>query len=622
MRRVIKNNEFVLQDDPPDFTLPGNSALFSAGVNAQPLISSVQGPRGFYAARFFEQALPTVNRQAPLVRNLNEETGRSWDYTLGELVGAVKAPADGVVESVTPDGITLSTAEGKVTADLYNLFPGNRYTLTHNTPIVKPGQKVAKGDLLAPSNFTDNEGRLALGVNALVGISPYKGYSMDDAAVISEGFAARMLSDHAETIGQEPEDGMKIDRNHYVSLFPKKFQREQLDKVDANGVVKPGMVLNNGDPIILQTRPRSFSSANEGVARLTKSQRFVRKDAAVVWEGEDPAEVLDVVRTRKGGIKVLVRYQSPVRAGDKLVLRNGQKGTVSKIIPDELMPRTEAGEKLDLLLNQLSLPSRVNAATFHELLLGKIAAKTGKAYTIPSFTAPDDDWISFVERELAANGIQKEERVYDPQAGKWLDEPITTGVGHLLKLHHQAAKKFRVRGQNGYSLDRQPLKGSGGGAQRMSGLEMNVLHSSGARGVQKEAVLLRGDLRSDYWQQLRANRSPAALDKPFVWDKFGALLNGSGINMKDMGHGRLRLAPMTDRLLAERGSVSVANSGIVDLHSMEPVKGGLFDPDLVRDGKWGHVDLPFPVVNPSYDETVRTLLGLTSKEYEALLEQA
>lgn len=967
------------EEQDVDYEMTDTNGFFSTHANAIPMPSAVQGPRIFYGSRFFEQALPLVNNEAPWVRNMNNSTGRSFDFTLGESMGARRAKVNGLVESVSPDEIVLRTPEGKrESVDLYNLFPGNRKSLQHNTPSVKVGQPVAAGDLLAKSNFTDDEGRMALGRNARVGLLAYKGHSMDDALVISQAFARKMLSDHAETIEQDKDETLTSGLDHYVSLFPKKFKTDQLTNIGPDGVIKVGAMLQPGDPVMLQTRPRSFSSESQGVGRLSRSMRFVRKDAAKVWDGSDPAEVLDVARTRDGGVKVLVRYQSPTRPGDKLCyaegtevltmagwkdfkdvtledtfytispegsletteatalhvypyegrmytlqttqvdlcvtpdhnlyarnarkpgtpyllsraedlfgkryrlknnaeenllgssppsfvfsasekrdkrggrqgcrpqeitvpsgpfmeflglyisegnlggcqeagwnvqitqftnveyvksvlarcgfaydhykptgkfriysralhevlapigrchekyipefcwslsralleglyeglmagdgcrtgtchsyssvsyrlvddvqrlclltgraarveritdggpvvilgrncmsrpvyaayiyknknhptinhghvhtqggqsetwetysgnvfcvtlatrgvlyvrrngravwcgncIRAGQKTTVSKILPDDHMPRTADGQPLEVLLNPLGLPSRENASSFYEMLLGKIAAKTGKAYTLPAFLPEGQTWHQFVEDELAKNGMTDAERVFDPKDDQWLDNPVTVGNSYILKLHHQAEKKMSARGQSGYTVDAQPQRGggAGGGAQRMSGLEMNVLQSSGARGVQKEAILLRGEKNDDYWRQVRANRSTPELDKPFVWHKFLALLNGTGIQAKDLGHGRLRLAPMTDSILAGHGSLKIKNDGIVDLQTMEPKPGGLFDPVMVRENKWGHIDLPFPVVNPSYEETVRQLLGLTEKEYQAVLD--
>lgn len=623
--RGIKNNEITVgEDKDADYELIGTSGLLSTHGNLVPMPSAVQGPRVFYGARFFDQALPTLNNEAPLVRNLEEQSGRSWDWVMGGHAGALRADADGVVQKITPDELELKLTNGSVVKkELYNHFPNNRKTLSHHTHALQVGQAVKAGDLLAKSNFTDGEGRLALGNNARIGLVPFKGASMDDAVVISAAYAKRLTSEHAETFEQEKDEDLKGGKNHYVALFPKNFVGRQLEQLDADGLVKRGTILEPGDPMMLFTKPRSFNSQNADVARLSRAQRFLRRDAARVWEGEDPAEVLDIARTRDGGVKVLVRYQSPTRPGDKLVLRAGQKGTVSGIIPDEKMPRTEDGKPLDLLLNPLGLPSRVNASTFFELLLGKIAAKTGKAYTLPGYTGKGKTWLDFVESELKANNIAPEERVYDPEEDRFLDNPVTVGVGHVLKLHHLASGKMSARGSSGYSADRQPMKGGGkgGGAQRLSSLEMGVLHSSGARGVQQEAILLRGELNDDYWKALRNNRTAPKLGKPFVWQKMQVLLNGTGVNAKDLGKGRLRLTPMTEQELDRRGSVEVKNDGIVDLADFEPKPGGLFDPKMVRDQKWGHITLPFPIVNPAYEEQVRILLGLSQKEYQALLER-
>jgi hypothetical protein len=200
---------------------------------------------------------------------------------------------------------------------------------------------------------------------------------------------------------------------------------------------------------------------------------------------------------------------------------------------------------------------------------------------------------------------------------------VTTGVEHVLKLHHTSASKISQRGESGYDLNRQPMKGGGGagGAQRLSGLEMSVLNSSGAYGIQKEAVTLRGEKQDDYWQNLRANRATPKLGKPFVWDKFQAMMAGSGVLTKELGKGKIRLIPMTDRELDRRGSRAIKNEGIVDLGSLEPVRGGLFDPVLTREQSWGHIDLPEPVINPAYEKVILDLLGLKKRELDEILER-
>ena len=125
--------------------------------------------------------------------------------------------------------------------------------------------------------------------------------------------------------------------------------------------------------------------------------------------------------------------------------------------------------------------------------------------------------------------------------GKNLDQRVTAGTGHVLKLHHTAGKKIRYRGKGSYDIYHLPMKGGdeGGGAQRLSGLEMSILYSRGACGIQKEGMLLRGEYRPEFLRAISKNRPPPTLTKPFVWDKFLALLRGSGVNPKDFGSGKL-----------------------------------------------------------------------------------
>jgi hypothetical protein len=497
--------------------------------------------------------------------------------------------------------------------------------LVHNTLMtsyanVKPGDTITKGQTLASSNFTDTEGRMALGLNARVAVVPYKGYSMDDAIVISQSLANRLSSMHAETVDREHDEDLTLGKSHFISLFPDAYKQDQLDHLDDDGLPVKGQIIQPGDPLVLQTRPRQFNSNSGDVARLSRNKRFVRKDASLKWEGDHPAEILDVAKTKDGGNRILLSYKAPVASGDKLVYRPGAKSTVSLILPDEKMPRTEDGRPVEMLMNQLSLPSRENFETYLELMLGKIARKTGKPYVLPQFLPPGQKWNEFAKAELEKHGLKDAERLYDPEEDIFLDNEVAVGDAFVMKLHHQAANKMTARGQKGYTLDQQPMKGQGQSAQRVSGLEMTALHSSGARGTQQEAILLKGEKRDDYWRALRANRQPAKLDKPFVWDKFLALLQGSGIDPEDRGKGTLRLSPMTRKKLDSLDPLEIQNDGIVDLNTWEPKKGGLFDPQLTMEGRWGFIKLKEPVVNPAYEDTVRTLLGLTKDEYEKLLD--
>lgn len=348
-------------------------------------------------------------------------------------------------------------------------FAVNEGLLVHNTastqtPVVKPGDILGKKQLLARSNFTDDKGTLAMGLNARVGLVPYKGHSFEDAVVISESFAKRMESDHSYTVGQSYEHSIKGGKEHYTSLFPTTYSKEQLKSLDDDGVVKVGTTVQSGDPLVLATRPRVFSSTTSKLGSLSKAMRQSRHDAAKLWEDDHPGIVTDVAKTKKG-VKVQVSSTAPTHVGDKVVFRSGQKGVVSTIIPDDHMPRTLDGAPLEVLLNPLGIPSRANNSMIYELLLGKIAAKKGEPYRMSGFNSPEEQWHEMVQKALDENGMSDTEEVFDPVLNKKLGQPVTVGMGYMLKLHHTSASKSSARGQGGYDANQQPLKGSSESAQ-------------------------------------------------------------------------------------------------------------------------------------------------------------
>lgn len=612
-----------VDDSEVDFELESPNAFFGSHVNLIPMHSAVQAPRLFYGARFYNQSLPLVSPEAPLVRNLadGDPEGRSFDELYGKAMGAVFADDDAEVDQVGDTSLTLRLKDGtKKDIELYRAFPFNRKTQITQTSGLKKGDRVAKGQLLAKSNYTDDAGAAALGANARVGLVAFKGYSMDDAVAVSEAFAKRLTSDHSYTHSLDFDHEIKGGLGHFRSLFPTKFKKEQLAGIGEDGVVKPGTVVHAGDPLVLATRPRSFSSTTSQLGKLSKAMRQSRHDASLVWDDAHPGTVMDVAKT-KTGYKVVVSAQAPAEMGDKIVLRSGQKGIISAIVPDAQMPRTVDGKPLEVLLNQLGIPSRVNNSLIYELSLGKAAEKLGAPIKVPAFNKAGERWYDIVDKYLGDAGLSATEEVFDPMTNRKLDQPIHTGIGHVLKLHHVAASKSSARGQGSYDSNEQPAKGGGEMAQskRLSGLETHVMLSSGAYKNLKEGATLRGQKNDEYWRDLRSGYRPKPPGEPFVWGKFQALLAGAGINARKMRGGKLRLGPFTDKELDERGAAEIKTGELVDMHTLDPVKGGLFDQSLVGNNRWGKIKLPFKVPNPAFEEPVRHLLGLTKRELRAIL---
>jgi hypothetical protein len=336
-----------------------------------------------------------------------------------------------------------------------------------------------------------------------------------------------------------------------------------------------------------------------------------RSDGSRTWDGEQPGEVVDVARTRNG-VKVMIETRTPAQVGDKIVLRAGQKGVISKILSDEQVPRTVDGEPLEVLLNPLGLPSRANSQAIYEMLLGKIAKKRGEPIAVPAFTKPGEAWHELVQRMLDEEGIPDKEEVFDPTEQRKLENPITVGYAPVLKLQHMASKKISARGQGSYDQDGAPLKGGSDSAQskRLSNLEISALMSSGAYANLREASTVRGTRNDEFWKAIRSGHPPPTPGSPFVWDKFQALLQGSGYLARDLGQGKMRLGPFTDARLQELRPMTLKSGDSVDPHTLEPVAGGLFDPVLVGGGRWGQIELQEPVPNPAFEKQIAQLLGI------------
>jgi DNA-directed RNA polymerase subunit beta len=604
-----------------DYHMSSPNNMFGSHIGLIPLQSAVQGPRLFYGARFYNQAMPVKNNEVPWVQNKPDDSEQSFDEIMGDHAGNLRAPSDGVISKVTADHIHVKGATGEEhKVPLYNHFSFNRKTQIHSKPVVQPGTAVKVGDLLAGSNYTDTKGALALGQNARVALVPYKGFSMDDAVVLSEAFAKRLTSEHLYNFEQEYDKDLKGGRNHYVSLFPQRFTTAQLKGLDDDGVVQKGTVLKHGDPMILATKPRSISSASAQLGKLSKTLRDARADSAQKWDHDEDGVVTDVVK-KESGAQIYVQTYQPTKVGDKIVLRSGQKGVISRILPTDHVPRTSDGRPVDVLLNSLGIPSRVNSSLIYELLLGKVAEKNGKPYKLNSFNKPGEKWFDMVKQELDKAGMKDTEELFDPVMNKKLDRPVTVGSGYVLKLHHTAESKSSARGVGAYDANQQPAKGSGEQAQskRLSGLETGSLLSSGAYANLREGSTLRGQRNDEYWRTLRSGYRPRPPGSPFVFDKFHALLAGAGIRVKQHDKGVQRLGPFTDKDLDDKKPHEVQNGELVDLNTLEPTKGGLFDPTMVAGNKWGRVRLPIPVPNPAFEGHLMKLLGLTERELRAVM---
>ncbi len=296
-----------------DYVLPHFEPAFSPLGQFVPGRSAAKGQRASMAARMLAQALPLVKPEAPLVRTQLPD-GRSPEEAHAGKFGAVRAAQDGTVEAVTPDGVTVRHADGTVkTHEIANHFPYNRKTALHQTALVKPGDPVKAGQLLATSNFTDETGHAALGANLRVAYLPWHGPDdYEDAVIVSESAARRLTSSHAYKVGLPGGPAQPITADKHKALFPGRYTAEQLAAIGDDGAVKVGTRVSQGDPLVLAAAERPL-----GGSKTLKRNQPAFADHTQTWDYADPGVVTDVV-PGPDGPTVLVTAERQARVGDKL----------------------------------------------------------------------------------------------------------------------------------------------------------------------------------------------------------------------------------------------------------------------------------------------------------------
>ena len=606
-----------------DYFVPSMSGLFSSNVNLNPMPTSVQGGRQFYGAKFWGQYMPTVKGEAPLVDSLMPDGKATWSEHYGRQLGTLRAPVDGTVTKVSDKGVTVTDADGKKHfVETVTDFPFNGLTGLTYAPTVKAGDKVAANDMVAASNFVDRKtGGLAMGVNLRMAWLPYKGYSYEDAIVISESAAKKLATDRLYGFEADPRDGVELGLGKYMSAFPKKFTKEQYATLDDNGVVKEGTVLNKGDPISVAVGPKLLTAEDANLGKLSKVLRNAFTDKAQVWDHDYPGTVVSSTMFR-GRAKVNVKATPPMQVADKLSPRFALKGVVGQIIPDDKMPRDAVtNEPYDILMNPMGIPSRVAPGQLIETALGKLAKATGRQVRLPQ-DPPPEGWAKWASDQLAAAGVSPTADVFDPETGKTL-HGIGDGYVYFHAMHHLADKKISAKGGfGGYTADLQPAKGGYGGAKRVSGLDTYAILAHGATEVMKDVQTVRGTKNEDWWKAVRSGGPLPAPQVPFVYQKAMNLLRAGGINVVE-GQRATDILPMTDADTDKlAGGRIIQNSRMLD-DDLKELKGGLFDPYLTggnaNRSRWAAIALPEPIPNPVMEEPVRRLLGLTGKRLQAVL---
>ena len=608
-----------------DYTIPDMEGTMNHLSNLIPLKSAIKGQRATMVARFLAQALPLEKPEAPLVQaGIPDNPNRSFEEEYGRFMGAIRVEAPGRVLSVSPSQIVVKHRDKEQVYELYTSFPLNRKTFLHQTPVVKPGDYVQKGQVLAKSNFTDDQGTTALGINARVAYLAAKGANYEDGIVISESMAKRLTSLHSYPYYFEFSAAHRPGKRPFLALFPSVYPKSTLNNFTDDGVIRPGTVVRYGDPLILAVRFREHSKAD-----VRRGRRQAVFNDTVTWDHHSPGVVTDVHFSPKGAT-VVVQTALPAQVADKISGRGADKGVITKILPDHQMPVDSEGRPFEVLLNPLGLATRINPQQLIEAALGKVAAKTGKPYKYVDF-AGIEDAAEFTRQELRKHGLTDTEDVIDPETGRKIPR-VMTGVRYFMKLHHTAESKLQGRGIGGYSVDETPAKGGESGSKRIGLMETHALLSAGAVEALRDAKLARGQANPRYWQLFMSGYKPETPRVPFVYEKFIESLKAAGLHPVRQGT-QTHLMALTDRdidLLAGDRELPGSSDGrggrtleTVDWRDgMTEKPGGLFDPKLTggHGGRlWSYIRLAEPMPSPAFEGPIRRVLGLSEPEFRDIL---
>jgi DNA-directed RNA polymerase beta subunit len=452
---AIKNRQLGLANKKDlDYVLPSFYRMHHPSVALLPLFNASFAHRLAMGSKALTQAVPLVHREAPLVQNAINEREGWYDY-MGKRYGKVLlSDVKGIVEKVTDKSIIIRTGRNETKEyKLANYLPSNRATYYYQYPAVKEGDKVKEGDLLAYSNFTDKNGTLAVGVNLRTAYLPYRGFTTEDAFVISESAAKKLTSQHLLNFEHYDASSIIRDKNRFISIFPTKYTAEQLKKLDDTGVVKPGQVLQRGDPIVLL-----MSNPEESIFWIHgKKFKLKPSDVSMTWDEDASGEVLKVIKDDKGGVKVFIKTERPAQVGDKLTGLYGDKGVISAIIPDEQMPVDEEGRRIEIIENPLSLFRR-NPSLLLAGWLGLVAEKTGKRYLVNIEPDKIPDLYNYIMNETKKHGVKLTATLTDPVTGQKLPN-ISLGNRYFLKLKFISEHALSGRSFGGYTIEDTPTKG-------------------------------------------------------------------------------------------------------------------------------------------------------------------
>ena len=501
--RVRHQNEIIEVDkDMVQYIDVSPKQLVSVAAAMIPFLEHDDAKRALMGANMQRQAVPLMITESPIV-------GTGIEYRTAKDSGIlVLAEDDGVIEKVTGDSITVKYKNGSTVVHKLRKFKRtNGGTCINQKPIVVKGEKVKKGDAIADGPATQN-GEMALGKNVLIAFTTWEGYNYEDAILISERLVKEdvFTSIHIEEYDCECRD-TKLGAEEITRDIPN-VGDDSLKDLDENGIIRIGAEVRPGDILVGKVTPKGETelTAEERLLRAIfgEKAREVRDTSLRVPHGE-AGTIVDVkIFTRENSeelgpgvnqvIRCYIATKRKISVGDKMAGRHGNKGVISRILPVEDMPFMPDGTPVDILLNPLGVPSRMNLGQVLEVHLGAAARELGWKVSTPVFDGATEKDI---EELLKQSGLSEDGKttLYDGRTGEPFDKPITVGVMYMLKLHHLVDDKIHARSTGPYSLvTQQPLGGKAQfGGQRFGEMEVWALEAYGAAYTLQEILTVKSD---------------------------------------------------------------------------------------------------------------------------------
>ncbi|SEN73704.1 DNA-directed RNA polymerase subunit beta [Peptostreptococcus russellii] len=500
--RTVLGAVEMVSEDRVDYMDISPKQVVSVATAMIPFLENDDANRALMGSNMQRQAVPLVRREAPII-------GTGIEYRAAKDSGAVVVSKnDGVVDRVSADEIIIKKNNGD--KDRYKLLKfkrSNSGTCVNQTPIVSKGEKVVAGDVIADGPATDL-GEIALGRNCLIAFMTWEGYNYEDAVLINERLVKedRLSTIHIEEYECEARD---------TKLGPEEITRDipnvgenAIKNLDDRGIIRIGAEVNSGDILVGKVTPKGETelTPEERLLRAIfgEKAREVRDTSLKVPHGESGIIVDIKIFTRDNGddlspgvnelVRCYIAKKRKIKVGDKMAGRHGNKGVISRVLPEEDMPFMADGTPMDIVLNPQGIPSRMNIGQVLEMHLGLAAKKLGW-YVATSVFDGANEYDIMDALEEAGYPRDGKLQLFDGRTGESFDNRITVGYMYYLKLHHLVDDKLHARSTGPYSLvTQQPLGGKAQfGGQRFGEMEVWALEAYGASHILQEILTVKSD---------------------------------------------------------------------------------------------------------------------------------